>query len=109
MSRNPHKETHSIDSMGKNSDFMLSSIVLNVKKGGVFIANKAVFITTETLALHESVSFSRKNEWPLTVGPIPKYSGGNLHEKRMIVVIQEGDPKPKNHESMFPAGRCNLK
>jgi hypothetical protein len=89
-------------------DFTPSSTVLDVKGG--FVANEAVLITAEILVLHESVSFSRENELPVTVGPVPEVLSGKFTWKvHNLSLFKEMIKTQKIMSPVFPAGECNLR
>ncbi|BBN19328.1 hypothetical protein MPTK1_8g09710 [Marchantia polymorpha subsp. ruderalis] len=89
-------------------DFTPSSTVLDSKGG--FVVNEAVLITAEILVLHESVSFSRENELPATVGPVPEVLSGKFTWKvHNLSLFKEMIKTQKIMSPVFPAGECNLR
>ncbi|CAM6084873.1 unnamed protein product [Calypogeia fissa] len=89
-------------------DFTPSSTVLDSKAG--FVVNEAVLITAEILVLHESVSFSRENELPATVGPVPEVLSGKFTWKvHNLSLFKEMIKTQKIMSPVFPAGECNLR
>lgn len=89
-------------------DFTPSSTVLDIKGG--FVVNEAVLITAEILVLHESVSFSRENELPATVGPVPEVLSGKFTWKvHNLSLFKEMIKTQKIMSPVFPAGECNLR
>ncbi|KAJ7566029.1 hypothetical protein O6H91_02G085600 [Diphasiastrum complanatum] len=89
-------------------DFTPSSTVLDHKSG--FLVNDAVLITAEILVLHESVSFSRENELPPPLGPVPEVLSGKFTWKvHNLSLFKEMIKTQKIMSPVFPAGECNLR
>jgi hypothetical protein len=89
-------------------DFTPSSTVIDVKGG--FMISESVLITAEILILHESVSFSRENEFPANVGPVPEVLSGKFTWKvHNLSLFKEMIKTQKIMSPVFPAGECNLR
>eukprot|EP00850_Spirogloea_muscicola_P017601 SM000153S01590 [mRNA] locus=s153:33191:42651:- [translate_table: standard] len=89
-------------------DFTPSSAVLDPKAG--FLVGDAVLITAEIMVLHESVSFSRENELPVSVGPSGEALSGKFTWKvHNLSLFKEMIKTQKIMSPVFPAGECNLR
>lgn len=89
-------------------DFTPSSTVLDPKAG--FLVNDSVVVLAEILVLHESVSFSRENEWQPIAGPMPEVlSGKFLWKVHNLSLFKEMIKTQKIMSPVFPAGECNLR